>query len=401
MDDNRMSEKLRLFLRSGMGIYSDYLDQQLSFEELSRQRKLQLQRISELRGRPILAYASDFTKQVPSSIDYSDIVPFSDQVSALYGEDVDIVLETPGGLAEVVEDLVHLLRSKFERVGVIIPGTAKSAGTIFAMAADEILMGTTSALGPIDAQISTQGKTFSADAFLTGLDDIRRGAERDKHLDIALIPILQAISPGEIQHCVNAQAFSRQLVTNWLKEYKFRYWGHHSSSGEPVTEEEKVARAEEIAKELCVHSKWLTHGRSIRIADLRNMRLQITDYTENDELNDAITRYYTLLRMSFETNIYKIYETPTSQIYRSINTGQPPQVPQPLNLPNPLMLDFECPKCKVTSKIQINFDEEFPVPVGVMGFPKDNIFRCPSCGSDSNLLGLRQQLEAQLHRTIV
>ena len=42
MDDNRMSEKLRLFLRSGMGIYSDYLDQQLSFEELSRQRKLQL-----------------------------------------------------------------------------------------------------------------------------------------------------------------------------------------------------------------------------------------------------------------------------------------------------------------------------------------------------------------------
>lgn len=384
-----------------MGIYSDYLNQQLSFEDLSNQRKMQLQRISDLRQRPVLSYASDFTKQAPSSIDYSDIVPFSDQVSALQGEDVDIILETPGGLAEVVEDLVHLLRSKFRRVGVIVPGVAKSAGTIFAMAADEILMGTTSALGPIDAQISMQGKTFSADAFLTGLNDIRKNAEQDHHLDIALIPILQAISPGEIQHCMNAQAFSRQLVTNWLKDYKFRYWDRHSDTGIPVTDEEKRERAEEIATNLCDHGKWLTHGRSIRIGDLRDMRLQITDYTEDADLDDAITRYYTLLRMSFETNIYKIYETPTSQIYRSINNGQPQRTPHPLDLPNPLILDFECPKCHHTTKIQINFDEEFPVPTGLVGFPKDNIFRCPSCGSDSSLLGLRQQLEAQLHRTIV
>ena len=384
-----------------MGIYSDYLDQQLSFEELSRQRKRQLQRISDIRGRAILAYASDFTKQAPNSIDYSDIVPFSDQVSALHGDNVDIILETPGGFAEIVEDLVHLLRSKFQQIGVIIPGAAKSAGTIFAMAADEILMGTTSALGPIDAQIGAQGKSFSADAFLTGLEDIRKNAEKEQHLDIALIPILQAISPGEIQHCLNAQAFSRQLVTNWLKEYKFRYWDVHSSTGETVTDAQKEERAEEIAKKLCDHNNWLTHGRSIRIGDLREMRLQVTDYTENQELNDAITRYYTLLRMSFETNIYKIYETPTSQIYRSINTGQPSPMQQPLNLPNPLILDFECPKCKKSTKIQINFDEEFPIPPDLVGFPKDNIFKCPSCGSDSNLLGLRQQLEAQLHKTIL
>ena len=54
--------------------------------------------------------------------------------------------------------------------------------------------------------------------------------------------------------------------------------------------------------------------------DLRDMKLKITDYRENSELYDAITRYYTLLQMSFETNIYKVIETPESQIYKSINS---------------------------------------------------------------------------------
>jgi len=278
---------------------------------------------------------------------------------------------------------------------------AKSAGTIFTLAADEILMGENSALGPIDAQIIGNGKRFSADAFLAGFNSIKEEAERKKRLEIAYIPILQNISPGEIQHCENAQAFSRTLVTNWLKEYKFKFWDVHSSTGEPVTEEDKRDRAETIAKLLCNHGYWLTHGRSIKISDLEDMRLLINNYGNNADLNDAIVRYYTLLRMSFETNIYKLYETPVSQIYRSINSGVQPMLQQQLNLPNPLLLDFECGKCHSKTKIQVNFDQEFPLLPGAIPFPKDNIFKCPSCEAESNLQGLRQQLEAQFKKKIV
>ena len=190
----------------------------------------------------------------------------------------------------------------------------------------------------------SNGKRFSADAFLAGLDSIRKEAEEKKHLDIAYIPILQNISPGEIQHCENAQAFSRTLVTNWLKDYKFKFWEKHSSTGKAVTDEDKANRANAIATLLCNHGHWLTHGRSIKLSDLEEMRLQITDYSKNTELNEAITKYYTLLRMSFETNIYKIYETPASQIYRSINTAAPPPPMQPPALPNPLIVDFDCGK---------------------------------------------------------
>lgn len=384
-----------------MGVYSDYLNRQLSFEELTTERKAQLKRISEIRGREVLVFASDVAKNCPNSIDYSDIVPFSDQLSTISGDEVDIILETPGGIAEVVEDLVKLIRSKFNKVGVIVPGMAKSAGTIFTMAADEILMGKTSALGPIDAQILSNGKRFSADAFLAGFNSIRKEAEEKKHLDIAYIPILQNISPGEIQHCENAQAFSRTLVTNWLRDYKFKFWRMHSSTGKEVTDEEKNARAEAIATLLCNHGHWLTHGRSINLSDLAKMRLQITDYSEVVDLNDAIIRYYTLLRMSFETNIYKIYETPVSQIYRSVNTSAPPTPTQPPMLPNPLLVDFECGKCHAKCKIQVNFEQDYPIHPDAVPFPKDNLFRCPSCNAESDLLGLRQQLEAQTHKKIV
>ena len=154
-----------------MGIYSDYLNSNFTFEQLSQERKKQLAQISALRnGRDIIAYASDFQKlNVPVAIDNSDILPFQDQLSNLKGNSLDVILETPGGMAEAVEDIVRLLRNKYEHIGIIIPGSAKSAGTIFTMAGDEILMGTASSLGPIDAQIITPNKRFSADAFLEGL----------------------------------------------------------------------------------------------------------------------------------------------------------------------------------------------------------------------------------------
>ena len=384
-----------------MGVYSEYLDRQFSFEELTNERKKQLTRISKLRGRDVLVYASDVNSNAPNSIDYSDELPFSDQLSNVNSEDIDIVLQTPGGLAEVVEDLVRLVRKKHKNVGIIVPGMAKSAGTIFAMAADEILMGEVSSLGPIDAQILSNGKRYSADAFLEGLKKICKKTSEAKSIELAYIPMLQNLSPGEIQHCENAQNFSKTLVTKWLKEYKFKNWNVHETSQTPVSDEDRENRAKEIASELCNHGRWLTHGRSIGIDELRELKLLITDYSLNSELNDAITRYFTLLQMSFETNIYKIYETPNSQIYRSINTSQPIENNPIQQLPNPLVLDFECGKCHNKIKMQVNFNQKFPVPQGIIPFPHNNLLKCPCCGAESNLLGLRQQLEAQTKKRIV
>ena len=153
---------------------------------------------------------------------------------------------------------------------------AKSAGTIIVMAGDEILMEPgSSSLGPIDAQIQWEGKTFSAEAFLKGLERIKEEVTAANALNRAYIPILQRISPGEIQHAENALAFAKVLVTAWLQDHKFKNWTTHRTHnpGAPVTAEEKEARAKEVADELCDHSKWLSHGRSIKLEDLQRIGL--------------------------------------------------------------------------------------------------------------------------------
>ncbi|MBN1397696.1 MAG: Clp protease ClpP [Bacteroidetes bacterium] len=384
-----------------MGYYSEYLDKNLSFDELINERKKQLKIISNLRGdRDILVIAADLNKgNAPIGIDFSDILPVTDQLSNLNGTSLDLILETPGGSGEVAEDIVHLLHNKYKDVAVIIPGYAKSAGTIMAMSGDEILMDTSSALGPIDAQLQWQGKTFSADALLEGFEKIKEEVIRTGILNRAYIPILQGISPGELQEAENALKFAKVLVTEWLAKYKFKNWERHSSTGKPVTKEDKKKRAEEIADQLCKHSSWFTHGRSIKIDDFNQMRLLITDYSKDAKLAEPIRRYYALLQLTLSTNIYKIIETPISQIFRFIV----PQAPllNPGAKKGKIIVDVVCNKCKHSSKIQANIGEKQPIEDGCIPFPENNKLNCPSCTIEMDLTDLRRQIESQTKGKIV
>jgi hypothetical protein len=217
-------------------------------------------------------------------------------------------------------------------------------------------------------------------------------------LNPAYIPILQNISPGEIQHFENAQNFSRTLVRQWLKTYKFKYWSTHSSTGYPVTEQDKEDRADTIAANLCRHSDWLTHGRSIRIKDLEDMRLQIYNYSkDNEELCEAIERYYNLLRLTFDkTGIYKIFETPNSQVYQSITQVIPssPSMPQG-SIPEYASADLTCPQCQAVYKIQLNLKEGVSLQKDHEPYPKNDVFICKRCTTPVNVSTLRMQFEAQ------
>lgn len=384
-----------------MGIYAEYINKfntGSSFLELEKERKTQLQRISTIRGRSVLVYASALNKQADISISYEDRLSFQDQLSNINLPEVDVILETPGGSAEIAEDLVNMLRTKFSKVGMIIPGYAKSAGTIMAMSGDEILMEPSSALGPIDAQIMQNNKRFSAHAFLEGLEKIKKEVIEKNNLNRAYIPILQNISPADIQACENAQEFSRILVTQWLSKYKFKYWDTHSSTGAEVTFKEKEKRAKEIATTLCNHGNWLTHARSLTLKDLREMKLQITDYSEQEGLCDAIRRYYTLLMRTFEnTSIFKLFETPSSQIYRHLLSEQQIQPEKAKKA----IIDFSCNKCSKEIKLQASFEKGVPLEKGSVLFPSDNIYICQGCGTRHDLSPLRMQIESQTKKQIV
>jgi ClpP class serine protease len=70
-------------------------------------------------------------------------------------EDVplDIVLHTPGGLVLAAMHIARALRAHKGKVTVSVPHYAMSGGTLIALAADEIVMGKHSVLGPIDPRL--------------------------------------------------------------------------------------------------------------------------------------------------------------------------------------------------------------------------------------------------------
>jgi predicted RNA-binding Zn-ribbon protein involved in translation (DUF1610 family) len=133
------------------------------------------------------------------------------------------------------------------------------------------------------------------------------------------------------------------------------------------------------------------------------MRLQVFDYTSKVELSDAIERYFTLLRMTFDlTGIYKIFETCNSQIYQSISQANPPSVPIQRNVKAQVAhADFVCPKCVSKYKIQLNLVKNIKTEPSTVPFPENDIFVCPNCGTQTNIAPMRLQFEAQTGMKVV
>jgi ClpP class serine protease len=66
---------------------------------------------------------------------------------------IDLILHTPGGLVLAAMQIARAVEAHAAKVTVYVPVYAMSGGTLIALAADEIVMGEFSVLGPIDPQI--------------------------------------------------------------------------------------------------------------------------------------------------------------------------------------------------------------------------------------------------------
>ncbi|MBV1898346.1 MAG: ATP-dependent Clp protease proteolytic subunit [Cycloclasticus sp.] len=211
-------------------------------------------------------------------------------------ENLVFILHTPGGVAEVVERMVDIIRHHYKEVWFVVPDMAMSAGTILCMSGDKIYMDYSSALGPIDPQIpNSDGQLVPA---LGYLDQVERMIDKSAKgtLTDAEFAILQNQDLATLRRYEQARELSVSLLKDWLVRYKFKDWDKHLSSGNSVTRPEKEARAVEIAEALSNHNKWHSHGRMIGIKTLaEGLRLKIEDYTDNDKLKPVIRQYSDLL----------------------------------------------------------------------------------------------------------
>lgn len=204
---------------------------------------------------------------------------------------ISIIVRTPGGSAETTERYVDIVRKHYDEVNFIVPDLAMSAGTIWCMSGDKIYMDYASSLGPIDPQVMAgDGSGFvPALGYLDKVEEITQKPE----LSEADVVLLKSIDLGKLGLFEQARELSKELLKNWLVKYKFKTWTEHRTNtpGLPVTEKEKMQRAEEIASILSDNTYWHSHGRNIDINRLSALKLEIEDYSENQDLKSAIRGY--------------------------------------------------------------------------------------------------------------
>jgi len=210
-----------------------------------------------------------------------------------------IILNSPGGSAETAEKMVGMIRYHYEEVYFVVPDYALSAGTIFCMSGDKIFMDYSSSLSPIDPQVYNGTKYVPA---LGYLDKVFEMIEKSKkgELTQAEYLILQSLDLAELRSYEQARDLTVSLLKEWLLKYKFKNWIVHRTNpekkGQSVTQEEKEARAEEIAKLLGDNKIWHSHGRFIGISTIQNvLKLEIEDYSQNKELRSLIRSYNDLI----------------------------------------------------------------------------------------------------------
>jgi len=254
-----------------------------------------LSEVSRLReGRNVIFYASAFLNK-------PHLTPFQLQItneeinglmSVMYGMDwskgLTLILHTPGGITNAAETIVAYLHSKFEYIEVVIPTFAMSAGTMISLAANKIIMGRQSQLGPIDAQLPIGGRFVSARAIVDQFE--RAKSELNENIQLAHLwaPILNSLGPALLQEAQNALEYGQKMVKKWLASRMFH------------DKENKGELASKVAEYFSVDESHKSHGRRIDRDEARSQNIDIDDLEDSQELQEAVLTSYHMMTIIFE-----------------------------------------------------------------------------------------------------
>lgn len=389
-----------------MSYMNEYVSKKLSAFELEKELMRLIAAYNKLRGTHLIVFSTAVQKRIQEvQLDQDDYYMITDMLSPYKGEEnLDFYIETPGGSGEAAEDIVRFLHSNFKHVSFVVSGEAKSAGTIMVLSGHEIFMTDTGSLGPIDAQISIGRYTASAYDYMAWVKEKQEKAQKTGNLNVFDTIMVAQITPGELYGVDNALQYAQDLVVEWLPKYKFSNWNRTETNQTPVTPQMKEARAKTIAKDLCKHDKWRSHGRSLKIDDFEDL-LTINRIDDDPQLSDLVYRIQTVCRLLFSsTTVYKIFATENEKLFKNANPAGVPAIPF---IPEPDAAEIEqiCPQCgkkhnifcKLNPSAKMTDDH---IRRGFIYYPKTDKLKC-SCGFEIDLSGIRNQIEVQMNKKIV
>jgi hypothetical protein len=232
------------------------------------------------------------SESVGASLDSSDIPAIGDALLSVGEVDqLNLIINGPGGDGTVAEKIIELCRSHCKEFRVVVPNRAKSAATIIALGADEIVMGYCSEIGPIDAQVPIVvggiPRYISAQSFI----DSKASLEGEFHKAIkakedprAILQQIASLDIPFIDHCGKLMEFSKEVARKYLNAHMFK-------GIKPA--KKRVDMVEVVLKGLSSVGIFKVHGRMINgIAAKNDLHLNVRLLGKDDEFWKDLWQYY-------------------------------------------------------------------------------------------------------------
>lgn len=244
-----------------------------------------------------------------ASIGSEDIPAIGDALLSIGDVDrLDLIVDGPGGDGTIAEKVIDLCRCYCKTFRVIVPNRAKSAATIIALGTDEIVMGHTSEIGPIDAQVVIMAggipRFISAQSFIDAREGLEKRfieASKNKEETKHILQQIAALDPPFIDHCEKLMGFSKQVAKEKLESHMF-------SALKPP---ERKKRIEKVLKGLSSVQQFKVHGRMINANAAKTMlELNVNIIPKDNPYWRDVWHYYLRINVMMAKNgVAKIIES--------------------------------------------------------------------------------------------
>ncbi|WP_332774881.1 SDH family Clp fold serine proteinase [Polaromonas sp.] len=284
-------------------------------------------------GRAVILYATKWSTPDPNvppemlSIHDGDLQGLMEVFHGVQEKELDLIIHSPGGQIDAADAMVSYLRSKFTHIRAIVPNAAMSAAGMIACAADRIVMGKHSFLGPADPQFTlptTLGghRQVAVQSIIEQFERAKKECMNDPRALAVWAPILTQYGPDLIVQAERASLLSNTLVDKWLRENMFK------------ADPDGPQKAAKAATWLSSHENFNSHGRHLDRDSLRAQGLVVDSLEDDEEEQDIFLSIFhaaTLTMMG--TGAAKIIENHLGKAYinqvQTILVQQPPQQAQP------------------------------------------------------------------------
>lgn len=235
--------------------------------------------IEQMTGRTLVCLVSEH-----ALIERLHVPAFVDVLHNIdKGTGIDVMVNSPGGDIDTAEKLITLVRKKAgdQAVRVIVPAFAKSAATLMALGANEIVMSDTSELGPIDPQVmladgNGHRNVHSAQNYVATFEEFAAKLREDPG-DVVARLMLEKLDPVLLRKLRRAMKRSKSIASELLQT--------------GMTDE---AAAIEIAEALADTKRWHSHGQMIGHERCVGLGLKVHFLPGPSDLWQAIWRLYCL-----------------------------------------------------------------------------------------------------------